>query len=62
MRKNGAHLRTQSSIMLFGHLAPNRKYLSMCVFREPFFHCGVRERETEREQENISGSMYYNPV
>lgn len=49
MRKNGAHLRTQSVIhnAIWPSLPPNRKYLSMCVFRE---------------EENISSSMYYNPV
>lgn len=58
MRKNGAHLRTQSVIhnAIWPSLTPNRKYLSMCVFREPFSHCG------EREEENISGSMYYSLV
>lgn len=36
MRKNGALLRTQSVIhnAIWPSLTPNRKYLSMCVFRE----------------------------
>lgn len=55
MRKNGAHLGTRSVIhnAIWPSLVSNRKYLSMCVFREPSSLCG------EREEENISGTMYY---